>query len=85
MGTCLIRPLGLAPAADGLSGLLRGGDESVPAPSSDPGLALVKGCEAEESGVAARARKTQEYENLGAGNAEGEAAAGHGEMSGPPR
>lgn len=85
MGTCLIRPLGLTPAAGGLSGLLRGGGELLRVPSSAPGLALVKGCEAEESGVAARARKTQEYENLGAGNAEGEAAAGHGEMSGPPR
>ncbi|ENO18271.1 hypothetical protein HMPREF9004_0840 [Schaalia cardiffensis F0333] len=31
-----------------------------PALSSEPGLALVKGREAEESGAAARASKTQE-------------------------
>ena len=50
----------IGPGCRGLSGLLRGGGESVPAPSSEPGPALVKGREAEESGAAARASKTQE-------------------------
>lgn len=82
MGMCLVRPLGLAPAEGGLSGLLRGGDESVPALASEPSSALGARPRPRQGetrpmshGQLQERGRHRSDENLGAGSDEGEAAA----------
>ena len=85
MGMCLIRPLGLAPAVGACQGCFA---EVVnrfqPRPRS-PAPPSSRDARPRSQGQLQERARHRSDENLGAENAEGEAAAGNGEMSGPPR